>query len=267
MAKTPLPAIVFLDADAVPLAPPCHRLAGALERLAARRVTIVLCSHRTRAELEGVRQSLGIFHPFVCEGGAVAFVPERYFGSDLENARKIGGYQAIEFGSPYEHVTGTLRRAADRLELGVVGFHDMSVEQVARECGLSLLEAQLAKLREYAEPFRLVSPNPVAERRLMKALDGAGISCVPFGGFHHAGTIAGPGAAASVLVTLYRVAFGAVVTAAVGDHLTQPDMARRVDVTFRIDASQPFEWLDAIVRNIERTRDDLPSRTAARLAR
>ena len=32
---------------------------------------------------------------------------------------------------------------------------------------------------------------------------GAGITCVPFGGFHHAGTVAGPGAAAAVLVTLY----------------------------------------------------------------
>jgi mannosyl-3-phosphoglycerate phosphatase len=270
MSKLLVPVIVFADIDS---APPVHlfsrgdRLAALLETLAVRRITLVLCSRRTRAEVESIRQDLGIFHPFVCENGAAAFVPERYFGSELENTRKVGGYQAIEFGTPYEQVVETVRRVADRLNLRVQGFHDMSVEQVSREQGLSLLDARLAKLREYSEPFRLLSANPVAEYRLLKALSAAGLTCVTLGPFHHAGTVSGAGGAATVLTTLYRVAFGAIVTAVVGDGLPATDIAPRVDLRLETPARGPVDWLEAIVQEIDNIRDARLSRPAVQYAR
>lgn len=270
MSKRPAPVIVFADADATSAAREpgrADRLAGALELLAARRITLVLCSRRTRAEVESIRQALGIFHPFVCERGAVAYVPERYFGTDLEDTRRVGGYQAIEFGSPYEQVLGRLHRAAGRLNLEVVGFNDMSVDQVARECGLPLLEARLAKLREYSEPFRLVSPNPVAEWRLMKALDSAGLTCVPFGAFQQVASVPGPGAAAPVLTTLYRVALGAVVTASAGGAAWSVEIGGRVDVKLDRPAPDAAEWFESIVRSIDNIRDAGLSRPASRYAR
>ena len=270
MSKPPVPAIVFTDIDSAPpirLFDRGDRLAELLETLAVRRITLVLCSRRTRAEVEGIRQDLGVFHPFVCENGAAAFVPERYFGSDLENTRKVGGYQAIEFGSSYEQVTATLRRVADRLGLCIQGFHDMSVEQVSREHGLSLLEARLAKLREYSEPFRLLSANPVAEYRLLKALGAAGLRCVALGRFHHAATVPGPAAAAAVLTTLYRVAFGNIVTATIGDGAQAADLAPRVDLRLEAPAGGPGDWFAAIVRDIDNIREARLARPAARYAR
>lgn len=270
MSKLPVPAIVFADIDSAPpvrLFDRGDRLAALLEALAVRRITLVLCSRRTRAEVEGIRHDLGVFHPFVCESGAAAFVPERYFGSDLENSRRIGGYQAIEFGSPYQQVVDTIRRVADRLGLRVQGFHDMSVEQVSREHGLPLLEARLAKLREYSEPFRLLAANPVAEYRLLKALGGAGLTCVTLGPFHHAGTVPGAGAAAAVLTTLYRVAFGAIVTAVVGDGVLAADIEPRVDLRLETPAGGPVDWLGAVVQDIDHIRDARLSRPAARHAR
>lgn len=270
MSKLPVPAIVFADIDSAPpvrLFDRGDRLAALLETLAVRRITIVLCSRRTRAEVEGIRQDLGIFHPFVCENGAAAFVPERYFGSELENTRKVGGYQAIEFGSPYEQVVDTLRRVADRLNLRIQGFHDMSVEQVSREQRLSLLEARLAKLREYSEPFRLLSANPVAEYRLLKALGAAGLTCVSLGPFHHAGTVPGAAAAAAVLTTLYRVALGTIVTATVGDGALAADIAPRVDVRLQAPAGEPAGWLEAIIRDVDENRAARLSMPAARYAR
>ena len=57
MTMATRPAIVFLDGEAIP--PPLRsgpeRVAAVLETLAADRITIVLCTHRTRAEMEGVR--------------------------------------------------------------------------------------------------------------------------------------------------------------------------------------------------------------------
>lgn len=270
MSKLPVPAIVFVDVDSAPpvrLFDGGDRLATVLETLAVRRITLILCSRRTRAEVESMRQDLGIFHPFVCENGAAAFVPERYFGSELDNTRNVGGYQAIEFGAPYGQVVDTLRRVADRLRLRIQGFHDLSVEQVSREQNVPLLEARLAKLREYSEPFRLLSANPVAEYRLLKALGAAGLTCATFGGFQYAGTVAGAGAAAAVLATLYRVAFGSIVTAAAGDGTAAADIAPRVDVRCETPIGAPVDWLEAIVRNIDVVRDARLARPAARYAR
>jgi mannosyl-3-phosphoglycerate phosphatase len=272
MPKPLPPVIVFADIDAAPTGPTAEhdRLAAVLERLAASRITLVFCSHRTRAEVERIRQALGVYHPFVCEDGSVAFVPERYFGADPENARVLGGYRAMEFAQPYHHVVETLHRVAARLGLAVLGFKEMPVEQVARECGLSLLAARLAKLREYAEPFRLVVPNPTAERRLLRSLESAGLICVRHGDFHYAATVHGADAAAAALTALYRVSFGSVVTAVLGDSAATADIARRTAVRLaspRGEAQSEIEWLERIVQRVEDYRDTLMLTAAARQAR
>ena len=108
MSSLSASVIVFADVDAAPACPfdRVDRLSALLETLAADRIGIVFLSRRTRAEVEGIRQSLGIFHPFVCEHGAGAFVPRRYFGADLAHARRVDGYEAIDFASPCPRESG-----------------------------------------------------------------------------------------------------------------------------------------------------------------
>jgi predicted mannosyl-3-phosphoglycerate phosphatase (HAD superfamily) len=118
------PVIVFADVDSAPLCPfdRVDRLTALLKTLAAARIMTVFVSRRTRADVEGIRQSLGIFHPFVCEDGGGAFVPRRYFGADLPHARAVDGYQAIDFAA------------------------------LRRKCGCPFLVAPYASGREYDDP-------------------------------------------------------------------------------------------------------------------
>jgi mannosyl-3-phosphoglycerate phosphatase len=243
MSSLSAPVIVFADVDAAPACPfdRVDRLSGLLETLAAARIMIVLLSRRTRAEVEGIRQSLGIFHPFVCESGGGAFVPRRYFGADLAHARRVDGYQAIDFGSRYDHVVETLRRVAAGLSVRLVGFSDMPAETVAQECRCTLLDARYARRREYDEPFRLLVDDPLAERRLLKALAGAGLTCARHGAFHHAGTVPGTRPAVTALTALYRAAFGAVVTVAAGTFASSPPRTQ-------------VEWLEWIVQDLDHVR-------------
>ncbi len=260
MAKPPV--VVFVDADAVPVPAAdgiTHdRHEDLLAALAHERIMIVFTTWRTRAQLEATRQAYGVFHPFISEGGAAAFVPDRYFGSDLDKARKVGGYQALEFAAAYEDTVETLRRVSERLHVGVLGFHDMSVELAARECGLSLLEARLAKLREYGEPFRLLVANPVAERRLIKALEAAGVCCTRRGHFHYATSIDGPGQAIAALTDRYRAAFGRVLTAGAFDGADLP-----LTPSDAVVPSTPREWLQELIDRIEVTRDHRVERASA----
>src|SRR6185503_17372638 len=87
-----LPIVVFSDPDQRAVGEAARALA-ALGRAA---VSLVLCSSKTRAEVETIQQALGIHHPFVCESGAATFVPAGYFPFDVPQARDLAGYQAVE---------------------------------------------------------------------------------------------------------------------------------------------------------------------------
>lgn len=258
MTAPTTPAVVFAGIDSLPLGidEGHRRLPALLERLAAERIVLIFCSFRTRAEIEGFRQSVGVFHPFICENGAAVFAPRRYFGSDLASARDVAGYDAIEFGLRYDDVVDRIRRTARQLRVEVRGFADMSIEQVAAESGLSLLDARLAKLREYGEPFRLLRADAIAERRMIRLLESSGIWCERHGGFLHAASVVGPTAAVAVLTTLYKTAFGPVLTAAAGEAVTASIMGR-VDVALdtttargRRGSDETIAWMEHIADQI-----------------
>jgi mannosyl-3-phosphoglycerate phosphatase len=254
-----LPAIVFADIDGMPLAidDGHRRLPETLAMLADERIVLVFLTSRTRAEVEGFRQSIGVFHPFVCERGSVAFVPRGYFGPALADARIVGGYESLDFGLPYATVVDLVHRTADQLRIGVRGFSDMSVEQVSRECGGSLLEARLAKLREFGEPFRLLREDPVAECRLVRALEGLGLSCARHGAFLHAAYATGAGAAVAALRRLYASAAGPIATAVAG-RTTDDTIGRHVDFVLHSGFGRGFGetlcWIEDIVDRVRMMR-------------
>src|SRR6185436_12497818 len=176
-----LPVVVFSDVDGVLCDPHTHAFADAARALSSiddTSVALVLCSNKTRAEIESLQQALGIHHPFVCESGGAAFVPAGYFGFDLPHARDIAGYQAVEFGRPHAEIAQALRRIAARLQVEIHAFSDMSVDEVARETRLSLLQARLAKLPEYGERFCVRDRRAGARGRLIDALNASHLRCV-----------------------------------------------------------------------------------------
>ena len=207
-------------------------------------------------EYEAIQQVLDIHHPFVCEGGSAAFVPTGYFPFDVPDAREVGGYQAIELGRPYAEVVEALHRTASRQKIEVVGFNDLSVEEVARDCHLSLLEARLAKLREYGERFRLINPGPTAHQRLYQALESAHLHCFGSERYHHVGTTVDTRLAVSLLYGLFRRAFGAVLSVGSFD-ATAPFSDRRPGVSHGLsgDGTEVTGWAETIVSVVGHLRD------------
>jgi mannosyl-3-phosphoglycerate phosphatase len=234
-AKPPETVVVFADIDGTFLAPPhAQRSADADSTLASERIAVVLCSSMTRAELEIVQQDLGISQPFICESGAAILIPDGYFPFEVSCDRHLAGYDVITFGRPYADVVGVLHRIAAQLRTPIVGFSDQSVEQVAREYGLSLSWARLAKLREYDEPFRLVDPTRESHDRLWRALRSAGLACTSRGFRDHVGAPVNKGHSIHLLTALYRRAFGKVVTAGVGTAPHSATLLHRVHAPFVI---------------------------------
>jgi mannosyl-3-phosphoglycerate phosphatase len=202
----------------------------ALARIRLAGVPLVLCSSKTRPEIERVRQRLNSFHPFVSENGAAVFIPPDYFPFVVPGALERAGYLALEYGRPYPEVVDLLHRTASRLHVAMVGFSDLSVQEIAEACGLPLEDAQLARAREYDEPFRVVAGGSAARDRLRRALRRAGLQCIAGGRFDHASSCAGKGASVARLGALYRRVDGPLLTVGLGDSLSDFPLLREVDI-------------------------------------
>lgn len=233
ISERPVPVVVFANIDHTYLTRPWTGVSAQADAvLAQERVALVLCSSMTRAQMEMIQQELGIKQPFICESGAAIMIPDGYFPFDVPRHRSLPGYRVIEFGRPYAEVVALLHRTAARLSTPVVGFSDQSVEDVARECGLSLSYARLAKLREYDEPFRLVHPSPDERHRLWRALRAVGLCCTAMGLYEHVGAPVSQNVSIGMLTSLFRRAFPSFVTAGLGFGPESAALLRSVQVPF-----------------------------------
>jgi predicted mannosyl-3-phosphoglycerate phosphatase (HAD superfamily) len=87
----------------------------------------------------------------------------------------------IEFGRPYHEVVEAVRITGRELGVEIVGFADLTIEDAARELGVSDVEAQLAKLREYTELIRIADETDARRSHVLNALRRRGLRCWPIG--------------------------------------------------------------------------------------
>jgi mannosyl-3-phosphoglycerate phosphatase len=131
----------------------------ALRLLRESGIPLIVCTSKTRAEVEEIRTALGNSDPFVVENGGAVFFPAGGFGAVLAEARPESGYLVVEFGTSYSRILSIFSGMKKRLPGRLKGFSDLTVQEVARLTGLSLEEAARAKKREYDEPFVLDDPD------------------------------------------------------------------------------------------------------------
>jgi mannosyl-3-phosphoglycerate phosphatase len=225
--------VVFTDLDGTLLDHETYSNAPAteaLDLLAERRIPVILCSSKTRAEIELIRLNLRLSDPFISENGGAVFLPRGYFPFAVPDTRNREGYDAIEFGAPYWKLVDALHEVATQLGIKVVGFSDMSIEELAQDCGLSPLEARLAKMREYDEAFRILDAGPAVQSRLFNGLHKLGLRCTRGGRYHHVTGVADKGQAVRRLKALYKENWGSVTTIGLGDSLNDLSLLQAVDV-------------------------------------
>jgi mannosyl-3-phosphoglycerate phosphatase len=225
----------------------------AVVRLRQAGVPLVLCSSRTRAELERFRQELSVADPFIAENGGAIFVPAGAFRLPPAGTVRRGAYDVMELGRPHREVLQRLLAVAARVGVDVTTFSDMSVQRVAAECGLSLADARLAKLREYDEPFRLVEADADARAKLRRSLRSAGVRCTSGGQFDHVTLATDKGVATALLRRFYARAWGDVTMVGLGGGEDDVELLRAVDVPIVV------RWDDAdatatVVEQVRRAR-------------
>jgi mannosyl-3-phosphoglycerate phosphatase family protein len=178
----------------------------ALAELDHRNIAVVVLTARTRAEIEPLRRKLGHNHPFVTESGGGIYFPDSYFSIRLPGVVRTGRYLTIPLGRPYKEVCMALDDIAEECEVGVAGFHHMSPREVTDNTGLRARDAELARSREYDEPFYFTSADDASIARFVATAGERGFQARPGKPFWHFSAGSNPVHAVRLLTKLFREA-------------------------------------------------------------
>lgn len=226
-----LAAIVFSDLDGTLLDAQTYRFDAALQALEVlrlREIPLVLCSSKTRREIEVYRERLGNGDPFIFENGGGICIPEGLFPFDVDG-ELTDGCHMIPLGAPYELLRDTLGAIRGDLGVAVTGFGDLTAAGVAELTGLPLAEADLARRREFDEPFVFDDPNNLRTTDFLRAIEARGLRWTRGRFFHILGDN-DKGRAARVLTEYYRRGQQALTTVGIGDSLNDLPLLEAVDI-------------------------------------
>ena len=225
--------IVLSDLDGTLLSYPGYSFEAAgpaLRLLAEKKIPLIVCSSKTRREIEYYRKRMHNSDPFVAENGGGIFIPKGYFKRGDPSAESPvedeGQYELIRLGVAYDVLREALQ-GLRRQGFAVRGFGDMTAEEIAQATGLSASEAELARHREFDEPFFFERSGEERER-LLDRIREKGFKTTEGTLLHLLGD-SDKGKAALILARLYKKEYGAITSIGLGDSHNDLPMLEQVD--------------------------------------
>ena len=221
--------IIFTDLDGTLLDEASKSYAPAMPaiRLVGERgIPLIFCSSKTRAEIEHYREKLGNRYPFIVENGGAIFIPEGYFDFPYPHSFLYGSYRVLQLGAPYDRLRTILKGIERESGFILKGFGDMSVEEVAELTRLPREEAELAKQREYDEPFIIESGQ---ESDVIEAIHRKGYHVTRAQFLHILGN-SDKGKAVARMKGLFRMKMHDITTVALGDSPNDIPMLEQVEI-------------------------------------
>jgi len=223
----------------------------ALEQLLRRKIPVIFCSAKTRAEQESLRRKLGVADPFIVENGGAVFIPKGYFPVPVPAHKTLRDYQICEFGIPYQEIRTRLARIRGTLGIDFRGFGDLTPREIARHTGLSPAEAARAADREYDETL-LLEDLPEPERgALLRAVREAGLRWTHGGRFYHVMGENDKGRAVRLLCEFFRKSLGDFRTVGIGDSRNDLEMLQAVDLPVLVE-KYAGGWEDVTLPNLRK---------------
>jgi len=239
--------LVFTDLDGTLLDHDSYSFKPAVPTLGVlkeKKIPLIICTSKTRAEIERIRQQLHNKHPFVSENGGAIFIPKNYFSQAFRYTREDSDYRIIEYGTSYSKIREVLKKMKGHYSSKIKGFGDFSIEEVAGLCDFSPDQARLAKMREYDEPFILKDIDSLD--KIQQIAENAHLHITRGGRFYHLLGENDKGKAVLRLRDIYKKKFKHVKTIALGD--SQNDLQMLGAVDYPVLVQKPNGSYDPMVK-------------------
>lgn len=201
----------------------------ALELIESKEIPLILCTSKTRGEIEYYRNLLNNEHPFISENGGGIFIPGDYFSREFNYDKQIDGYKVIEIGTPREDLVECLKSIEDDTGVEIKGFSQMTSSEITNLTGLNEDMAKLALERDYSEPFIIEDENGNSAT-IKQEINLKGYSHTRGGRFHHILGGNDKGKAVEILTNIYKSNMSDIKTLGIGDSLNDLPMLEAVDI-------------------------------------
>ena len=225
--------VIFTDLDGTLLDRETYSwsdAAPALRYAERRGVPVIFTTSKTRAETVCWRVRIGNRHPFIFEnGGGIGGAPD-----------------SINLGVPYGKLVEALDTASRAAGVRVRGFHDMAPEEIALRCGMSRETAELARQREFDEPFEILEPE--AAPRLLDAIEAMGYRCTRGGRFHHIHGDHNKAGAVRLLAGVFARLSRTLTTVGLGDAINDAEFLNAVDIPIVVRSKDSERLRRAVAR-------------------
>ena len=218
----------LLDADTYEFTPARE----AIKFLKEHQFPLILCSSKTKAEIEVYHKKMGLKTcPFISENGGAIFIPNKNLNLRGFNYQISSGYYVIELGMPYGYIKKCLDKIRQNLQLKLKRLSEMSLEEITAFTNLPPAEAHLAQKRDYSEPF-IFEDSPQKLSLLQNALQTYHLNLTKGGRFYTVMGSNDKGRAVDILKTIYQQTYPQqkFISIGLGDSPNDLPLLERVDI-------------------------------------
>lgn len=181
----------------------------ALNKLEKNQIPLVFTTSKTKKEVELLQKKVGIQEPFIVENGAALFIPKNYQGFDFSFLDEYEEYYVFQLGVAYSEVVDFYE--ANKIEFGMLGFSDMTIDDVVMHTGLSYENAKISKNRGFTEPLLLENEGKL--EALENKASKSGLKITKGGRFYHLiGEEQDKGKAVEKCIQLFEEMYGEKIT-------------------------------------------------------
>ena len=207
----------------------------ALEKCRKSGIPVIFTSSKTKTEMELYHKKFSVDPdcPFITENGGGIFFPTKGWERPA-GAEQKGNYWKVTLGAGHEAVIRVLKATLEDLELDARLFSDLSLDEVVHMTGLSPAQAEMARQREFDEPFWIDHADASKLRLLEKKVEQKDMRLTRGGRYFHLHGASDKGTAVTYLKTCYQQARGPIRSAGVGDAANDLPLLRSVEAAYLV---------------------------------
>jgi len=221
----------------------------ALKLIKDKKIPLIFCTSKTEPETKIYIKKTKINHPFIVENGGAIFVPNNYFDFKFNYNKTKNNYFVIELGTSYRVLKKFVDKIKKQIKGQIIDFSQMNVKLIAKETGLRVNEAKLAKKRKYSFEFQ-VEDGDIKE--IIKAIKKHGLNYTRGKNHHYIMGKTDKARAVKVLAKLYKKKHKNIRTIGLGNDINDLPMLKVVDRAFLIKNKRGFDKNLLKIKNIKK---------------